>query len=74
MAVVDHERAWLAFKKVITAKASHGQRELLAEMARIEIECEVPEGQEGFDGTPLAKRTESSKPAESPPALAVADG
>jgi peptide methionine sulfoxide reductase MsrB len=70
MAVVDHERAWLAFKKVITAKPSHGQRDLLAEMARIEIECEVPEGQEGFDGAPPAR----SRPAESPPALAVADG
>jgi hypothetical protein len=73
MAVVDHERAWLAFKKVITSKASHGQRELLAEMARIEIECEVPEGQEGFDGTPLAKR-DGSRPAESQPVLAAADG
>jgi hypothetical protein len=71
MAALDYERAWLAFKKVVTAKASHGQRELLAEMARIEIECEVPEGQEGYDGTPPAPR---SRPAEVPPALAVADG
>lgn len=72
MAVVDHERAWLALKKVVTSKPSHGQRDLLSEMARIEIECEVPEGQEGFDGTPPAQH--SSKPTEKPPALEVAHG
>lgn len=72
MAVVDHERAWLAFKKVVTSKASHGQRDLLSEMARIEIECEVPEGQEGFDGSPPVQHRSTS--AEAPPALEVAHG
>jgi len=72
MTVVDHERAWLALKKVVTAKKSHGQRDLLSEMARIEIECEVPEDQEGFDGAPPVHH--SSKSSEPPPALAVADG
>ena len=72
MAVVDHERAWLALKKVVTSKRSHGQRDLLAEMTRIEIECAVPEGQEGFDGTPPAQHRVKS--AEQPPALEVAHG
>lgn len=72
MAVVDYERSWLALKKVVTAKSSHGQRDLLAEMARIEIECAVPEGQEGFDGSPPVQHR--VKPAEQPPALEVAHG
>jgi peptide methionine sulfoxide reductase MsrB len=74
MAVVDHERAWLAFKKVVTSKASHGQRDLLAEMARIEIECEVPEGQQGYDGSPAPVHEIRTKPAEKRPALGTAHG
>lgn len=52
MAVVDHERGWLALKKYVASKSSHGKRDLLEEMTRIEIECEVPEGQEVYDGGP----------------------
>lgn len=48
--IVDHERAWLRLKAVIVAKRAHGQKDLLAEMARIEVECEVNEP--GFDPTP----------------------
>jgi hypothetical protein len=50
--VIDYERAWLAMKEVVLSKRSHGQDGLLADMTRIEIECRVPEGQEGFDPGP----------------------
>lgn len=50
--VVDYERAWLEFKAAIVGKNSHGQRDLLAQMARIEVDCRVPEGERGFDPAP----------------------
>lgn len=61
MPVVDYERAWLDLKRVVASKPSHGKKDLLDEITRIEIECAVPEGQESFDGTPPANRRE---PAE----------
>lgn len=36
---VDFDRAWLKLKAVIAEKRSHGQEALLAEMARIELDC-----------------------------------
>lgn len=53
--LVDYERAWLDFKRVIVAKPSHGKRDLLAEMARIEVESEVPEGQENYSDGPTRR-------------------
>lgn len=52
MAVVDYERAWLALKVVVSAKPSHGKRDLLAEMGQIEVDSRIPEGQEQFDPRP----------------------
>lgn len=50
--VIDYEKAWLALKEVVLEKRSHGQDDLLGAMTRIEIDCRVPEGQEGFDPGP----------------------
>lgn len=54
--VVDYEKAWVALKAEVVRKRSHGSRDLALLMAEIEVECRVPEGQEGFDGTPPAPR------------------
>lgn len=51
--VVNHERAWLRLKAYLDTKPSHGTRELHAEMARIEVACEIPEAEEGFDPRPV---------------------
>lgn len=53
MPAVDYERAWLRLKAHLDSKPSHGKRDLFAEMARIEVESEVPEGQDLFDVRPL---------------------
>jgi hypothetical protein len=45
MAAVDYERAWLALKEVVLSKNSHGQRDLLASMSRIEVDSKLPEGE-----------------------------
>lgn len=66
--LVNYERAWLRLKEEIVRKRSHGQRDLLTEMARIEIECAV-EGEEGFDPTPLP-----TKPASSQTRASAANG
>lgn len=52
MAAVDYERAWLRLKALVVEKTSHGQRDLLAQMSRIEVDCAVPEGQEAYDPAP----------------------
>ena len=54
--LVDYERSWLRLKQHVLSKNSHGQRELLAAMARAEVECAIPEGEEGFDPAPLVKK------------------
>jgi hypothetical protein len=54
--VIDYERAWLMLKEAVLLKRSHGQDGLLLDMARIELECRVPEGQEGFDPGPPFRR------------------
>lgn len=50
--VVDHERAWLRLKEHVLEKRSHGTSELLERMAALEVECAVPEGEEGFSPLP----------------------
>jgi hypothetical protein len=50
--VVDYERAWLRLKAIIDGKNSHGTRDLLREMAKIEVACEIPEAEQGFDARP----------------------
>jgi hypothetical protein len=52
VAVIDYERAWRQMKRHVATKGSHGQRDLLAKMGTLEVENEVPEGQEGFDPGP----------------------
>lgn len=49
---VDHELAWLKLKVLIASKSSHGKRDLVTAMNEIEIDCMVPEGQEGYDPRP----------------------
>jgi hypothetical protein len=61
---VDYARAWLALKEVVLSKRSHGQDGLLQDMTRLEIECRVPEGQEGFSDLP--RRPSGSDPADVP--------
>lgn len=67
--IVDYERSWLRLRELILEKRSHGQDELLAQMARIELENELPESEEGFDARPLRRRTRASDtPAVEPAA------
>lgn len=42
--LVDYERAWLALKVLVLDKRSHGQKDLLAAMARVEVESKLEEG------------------------------
>lgn len=63
MAVVDHERAWLRLKEYVLSRPSHGQRDLNTEMARLEVECELPEGEQHFSGLPPVSRPSDERPA-----------
>lgn len=42
--LVDHEEVLLRLKEHIVGKNSHGQRDLLGVLTRLEVECRVPEG------------------------------
>ena len=52
MSAVNYERAWLRLKEKILERRSHGTAGLAELMASIEVECEVPEGEEGFSDLP----------------------
>lgn len=54
--IVDYERAWLELKDYLLSKNSHGQRDLLTQMAQVEIDCRVPESEREFDPTPRMKK------------------
>jgi hypothetical protein len=56
----DYERVVLRMKEHFLSKRSHGQDELLQRLARLEVECSVPEGQEGHDPTPSPRVHEGS--------------
>ena len=72
---VDHARAWLALKAYLLSKNAHGQRDLLAHMARIEVESSVAEGEEGFDPSPLRRNGRNrGYPAHAMPREAGRDG
>jgi hypothetical protein len=58
--VVDHEKAWLALKAHISSKRSHGQDELFREMALIEVQSRIPEGEEAFDDRPVHSHEHTS--------------
>jgi hypothetical protein len=49
--IVDYERAWLELKAYVVGKNSHGQRDLVGKMTRIEVDCRLPEGERNFDDT-----------------------
>lgn len=61
MAAVNFERAWLRLKEHALSRPSHGKAALLARMAELEVENEVPEGEEGFSDLPV--RTQEDKPS-----------
>lgn len=63
MAVVDYEAAWLDLQTYVLQKRSHGQSDLVLRMAEIERDRRVPEGQEGFDPTPLRQQGRGLRPA-----------
>ena len=42
--LIDYERAWVHLQRFILSKPSHGQNQLLAEMARLTVEHKVAEG------------------------------
>lgn len=56
MPAVDYERALVRVRAHIASKPSHGSSQLLKEIAQIESGCQVPEGDEGYDDTPLHPR------------------
>ena len=62
MSVVDYERAWLELKARILDKNSHGQRDLVAHMIHIEVDCRLPEGERNFDGTAVERSTSAVRP------------
>jgi hypothetical protein len=66
MPAVDFESAWVDLKAYVMSRASHGQRDLLREITRIEIDRRIPEGEEGFSDLPLLRRRRT--PAERAPA------
>jgi hypothetical protein len=55
--IVDYEKAWLELKAYIVQKNSHGQRDLLARMSRVEVACRLPEGERDFDPTPTQRQS-----------------
>lgn len=55
--IVDYEKAWLELKAHVVSKNSHGQRDLLSQIARIEVKCRLPEGERNFDPTPMEQRS-----------------
>lgn len=61
---IDYARAWLSLKEVVLSQRSHGQDGLLGHMARIELECRVPEGQEGLSDLPALRAPASVSPAK----------
>lgn len=69
MAAVNHERVLLQLKAHVTSKRSHGQDELLRKIAELEVENEIPEGDEGFDARPRRPRA-VPEPTRERPAVA----
>lgn len=54
--LVDYERAFLELRARLLSKRSWGQRELLALVTEIEVQSRLPEGERGFDPTPLPRQ------------------
>lgn len=64
MPVVDYELAWLRLKAHVDGKNSHGTSQLLRDMARIEVACELPEAEQGFDPRPLSLTSTHGDPRD----------
>lgn len=64
MAVVDHELAWLRLKAKLGTKRSWGADQVLLAMNTLEVDCQIPEGEQGFDSRP-------TRPPVIPPAVAA---
>lgn len=69
MAAVDFERAWLRLKEHVLSKPSHGRGELMEKLGGLELECELPEGQEWAPDAPARV----DKPADRARVLAVGE-
>lgn len=61
MSVIDYERAWVELKAYVVDRNSHGQRDLLREMTRIEVENRVPEGERDFTDGPIPLRAQAPR-------------
>lgn len=74
--LVDHEKAWQRFKAVVASKSSHGQKDLLAEMSRIEVECGVEEGlpEKALRLYGIVISDDLLKPSQSDPRVGQGDG
>ena len=66
MPEVDYTRAWFRLKAKITEKRSFGQDELARAINEIELDCLVPESQEGFTDRPAEPGTTSTPAAAVP--------
>lgn len=56
MAFVDFELAWLELKAKLGEKRSWGTDQVLVEMAKLEVRCQLPEGERDFDARPAPPR------------------
>lgn len=57
MAIVDFELAWLKLKAEIGQKRSWGADQVLLSMSRLEVDCQLPEGERDFDARPARQLT-----------------
>lgn len=60
--LVDYERAFLELRAQLLSKNSWGQRELLALLTRVEVDCRLPEGERDFDPTPIPRKQPATAP------------
>lgn len=70
MPEIDYAACWLGMKAKLDEKRSFGQDELLREANRLELQHQVPEGQEGYSDLP-ARSTD--QPAQGQPGESPAD-
>jgi hypothetical protein len=76
--LVDFERVIALLKREVASKPSHGQRDLLATIARLEGECMIEEGLPEkalrLYGPDLADALAQLRPARRDPRVVLADG
>ena len=64
--IIDYERVLLRMKEELTRKPSHSAKDLLAKLGELEVECQLPESEHGFDGRPLPTDTPRHRATERP--------